>query len=490
MQTFTSSYVATCEEFNFKHIVVVAPVSVQTKWKYVQETHDIPIEFNLSYHSIRSSKGRQPSHGLLARRDYTTPMEVRRGFLSQTIEIDKVEFSCTTLFDEMIERGTLLIFDEIQNIKNITAQFSACQALIKRVVLDKGQKSKILCLSGSPIDKQEHAVALFRSLYVMRSDALASYNPGTTLTTPKGIAEISSFCRSLDEEKTDAVVKSWRASHDNRYSAYRLFQDVFKPHLSSHMPAPPNEMRADIRNGFYEIRDPKDKSMLDSGIEALQQAVGYDRSNDTVNFAHSSGAASMCQMTQALQFIESSKLSTLMRLAEDALSLDPNHKVVICVNYLDSIKTLVTLLSSHRPLVLNGSVPMINRARILKTFQDATSADRLLIGNLSVCSTGIDLDDKRGDKRRFAFVNPNYSSITLYQLGYRFLRIDSKSSPVIRIVYGKHNPEVKILNALARKGSVMKETTPDQVEQGVLFPGDYPTWSEDTCDGAEKDESV
>ena len=40
-------------------------------------------------------------------------------------------------------------------------------------------------------------------------------------------------------------------------------------------------------------------------------------------------------------------------------------------------------------------------------------------------------------------------------------------------MYAKHCCELNILDALARKSAVMKETTPEQVHAGVLFPCDY-----------------
>ena len=39
--------------------------------------------------------------------------------------------------------------------------------------------------------------------------------------------------------------------------------------------------------------------------------------------------------------------------------------------------------------------------------------------------------------------------------------------------------ELPVLNALARKGGVMRETTPEQAEAGVVFQGEFPAWEED-----------
>lgn len=76
----------------------------------------------------------------------------------------------------MVQEGTLLIIDEIQNIKNVSSQFLACQKLIQEIVeafSTADNKSRVLLLSGSPIDRQEHALHLFRSLHIMTEDRIA-----------------------------------------------------------------------------------------------------------------------------------------------------------------------------------------------------------------------------------------------------------------------------------------------------------------------------
>jgi hypothetical protein len=93
-------------------------------------------------------------------------------------------------------------------------------------------------------------------------------------------------------------------------------------------------------------------------------------------------------------------------------------------------------------------------------------------------STGIDLDDKDGKFPRIAFVSPNYSSINLYQLGFRFLRADTKSATELYFVYVAHAHESKILKVLSAKSKVMKETTPEQVDNGVIFPNDHTSFYE------------
>ena len=151
--------------------------------------------------------------------------------------------------------------------------------------------------------------------------------------------------------------------------------------------------------------------------------------------------------------------------------------MVICINYTETLNDVAEGLSDFNPLILNGKVSHKRKAEIRDEFQ-GDNESRLLIANLKVCSTGIDLDDKFGHRPRFCLISPNYSTIDLYQLCYRFLRMNTKSAPTIHMVYGRHSCELPVLKALASKSKVMKETTDGQTEAGVVFPCDFPFFDE------------
>lgn len=475
-KTFTASYIAMMPEYDFKHVVVIAPVSVQTKWKQMEKEYGVPVEVNLSFCGLRSVKLRQPKSGLLRRRDYTTSMV--NHYTRQAVEIDKVEFFPTQRYSEMVEEGTLLVIDEIQNLKNVSAQFSACQALIKTVVESPNRKSKVLLLSGSPIDKHEQVVTLYRTLNIMRQDALSMHNIGNRQIEWRGMQDIMEYARAIDRSTTHRIVSRPGFNFDMRRGCYDLFQQVIKPAISSSMSAPHLTHVIDKRNAFYDIQQPADIKLLQTGIGSLESACSFNREDGSVNFANTGGAGAMSAVTRALLQIETAKIQTIARVARAELEGDQSTKVIICVNYTATVGDLKELLKDFNPVILSGAVGLKDRSKVLERFQRPTAEHRVLIGNLGVCSTGIDLDDKHGCFPRFLLVNPNYSSIGLYQLSHRILRLDTKSSSTFHVVYGKQAHELRILSALSRKGTVMKETTPDQVDAGVIFPGDYPRFEE------------
>ena len=73
-KTYASSYIALRDATQYKHIIVIAPVSVKVKWLQMTKEYKLPMAAALSYSEVRGVKNKQPKHGLLNRRDYTVQM--------------------------------------------------------------------------------------------------------------------------------------------------------------------------------------------------------------------------------------------------------------------------------------------------------------------------------------------------------------------------------------------------------------------------------
>ena len=243
------------------------------------------------------------------------------------------------------------------------------------------------------------------------------------------------------------------------------------------MNPPPQTTNIYKRNAFYTLGVEHEVELLMKGVELLRKTTHFNQTTNTVDFGNS-GMESLQGIIRALTMIETSKISLFVRIAQSALDENPNQKVVICVNYTDTIHDLMDLLIQYNPLRMDGSLSSSQRGVVIDLFQQHNNEHRLLIGNLSVCSTGIDLDDQHGDFPRLCIVSPNYSTITLYQLSHRFQRANTKSDSTIHFVFCKESAELPILNALAKKSNVMKEVTEEQVEYGIVFPGDYEIWED------------
>jgi hypothetical protein len=487
-KTYTSSFIS--KDLNFNNVIVICPANMVTNWQSMKDRYGIKIKYIESFKSISSIKCSQPKHGLLERYDYNVTINSKI--------VNKVKFKPTEKLKQMVNEGTLLIIDEIQNIKNINASFHSCEEIVKCITagIEYGSnigdmnKSRVIFLSGSPIDKLEQVIHLFRYSNIMKSDDLSVFIPYSGINEWRGFKDIMDLAYRIDRNFDRKLVLETNNGRQlyipslNTGTAtlfknlsYEIFQKIFKPNMSCSMNyrmTGDSNIKIINYNALYEIRDTDDAELLSSSVHKLMTITGFNRDEGTI---HMDGLNTFKKIITSLISIETAKISTMVRIAEKYLTENLMGKMVICVSYTETINDLELLLKKYNPLILNGSVSMKKRKQIRDVFQ-GDNDNRLLISNLKVCSTGIDLDDKFGNRPRFCLVNPNYSTIDLYQLCYRFLRLDTKSSPTIHILYGRHACELSILKALSMKGSVMKDTINDQVDTGIVFPCDFPFYDE------------
>jgi hypothetical protein len=537
-KTYTTSYIFNeLKDKQFKHLISIAPVSVKSKWKNMESEHGICLNRSISFCELRSVKFKQHKHGLLYRKDYMAKVEQDDGTIH---EIEKCDFTCTPEYLKLVEEGVMLVIDEIQNIKNISNQLEACKELIRPIVtafektvhiqqdirskinviknnllenqsinsdkpdvqdteyqsrLDELEKllsslqdirntckSRILLLSGSPMDKEVQVVHFFKTLNIMKHDKLAVYNPQKWDMMWRGMEEIEDYHRiNFNASDVLAVRNSYGGTKPNHKLlhnyCYKLFNSVFKKYASSAMI--PESVKTSIfkRNAFYTLGVDHEIELLVKGVTLLSNATRFNISNNTVDFNHD-GLEALRGIQRALLMIETAKIGLFYRIADSMLNENPNTKIVICVNYTATVEDLMDLLSDWSPLRMDGSLSAKQRGEVIKKFQSPNNDFRVLIGNVYVLSTGIDLDDQHGNYPRLCLVSPNYSTITLYQLSHRFQRAATKSDATIHFTFCKEATELAILNALAKKSNIMKEITDTQVKSGVVFPGDYDIWEE------------
>ena len=138
----------------------------------MQELYRIKISLIVTYESLRSRKHDQPRHGLLTRIDELDTehkKDEQSNHSGTNSGTNRVQFAATPLFLQMCDEGLLLVFDEIQKIKNNSAQQKACQALVEPMQQRREEQVQQLqqrcqqpvqsylgMLSGTPFDKEEH----------------------------------------------------------------------------------------------------------------------------------------------------------------------------------------------------------------------------------------------------------------------------------------------------------------------------------------------
>jgi len=167
------------------------------------------------------------------------------------------------------------------------------------------------------------------------------------------------------------------------------------------------------------------------------------------------------------------------------LMSDPNCKVIVGVHYLDTLNVLKDSLKDFSPIILQGSVKGKDartgedkRSCLVREFQ-TNPKKRLIIAIVKVISVSISLHDTVGDAPRIMYLSPSYELLQMYQATGRILRDgdSTKSDATIRFVYLQGGElETAIMNALARKSIVLKDTLIRSDD--IRLPGDYETYVE------------
>lgn len=425
----------------------------------------------------------------------------------------------------MATEGCILILDEFQHVKNPSSQQKAAAAII--ACLNRFPETcKTLLLSGSPIDKATQIITLYRTLGIADKGELYAKNRylNRILWRRGAFYEVFQYHAKLDASATIQVVndyydeegrlpydfvdamlrdiqraqegddRAWFEANENDATVstmptelfhqllYRLFLAVTKTHHVSYCNDPKESgdgahIELKRYNAYYTIGG-NDAKRLRAAINNLSDIVSFDAENNTVSFTNEGGeggsAGVLGKISQALMEIEGAKINRIIMAIKRYHEIHPAHKICICVNYKRSITRLVAAFKEDKPLVIHGGSSLDQRAHAIRSFAEASmKSPYLLIGNTQVLCTGIDLDDKVGNRPRFCIVSPNYSGITLYQLSHRFHRQDSKSDAVVHMMYSRGKTyEVRILDALSRKGSIMKGITQEQ-HNVLKYPCDY-----------------
>jgi len=472
-KTYSSAYIY---QQGFTEGLVICPASIHGKWEKMISDFNLTGLKVVTYADIRGVKY-QP----WACKPYLIREETRK------TNSDNItcSFMCSPWLQNKINNEKfLLIIDEIQNIKNDTAQTRACSAILSYLYQSRSvtkpfpgmSRSKALLLSGSPIDKNSQIVQFFKTIGVMTEDSLTRFDIGnysrnhTHENIETGLAEIKTYCLNYTNRLPE------NNTHPETF-CYELFLQVIKPYLSSEMIMTTSNYQIYKYNGFYNLNHLPCLDLLRKGLSILRNAM-QDLENGNQRRLNI-----LPIIQKGLLLLETAKIPLFVRCILSFLS-DSNTKIVVGVNFTQTLVDIQHYLENLGIvcLVLDGKVLKKKRTEILEKFQRPSTEFRVLLGNIKVISCGIDLDDKHGTFPRICLVSPNYNTIDLYQLSHRFLRsFDTKSNTNLYLLFVKDYGEKKILDALQKKGSIMKAITIEQsLMSQVVFPCDFTTYTEET----------
>jgi hypothetical protein len=206
-----------------------------------------------------------------------------------------------------------------------------------------------------------------------------------------------------------------------------------------------------------------------------------------------------------LTAIETLKREVFVKYAIKKITEHPYSKVVIAVNFLETVDWVTAQLRAHPLLkdcvrVLTGKITSKKvRDTIVTDFQANTGTVRVIVAITRVIAIGLSLDDQYGEgegpgtaRRRFVFVSPSFFAIDQHQFIRRFYRADTKSSPFIRFIYGKPykntredkasvilsqrvGSSARVISALASRAIVIRSTTPANAVDSIMYSDEIPS---------------
>lgn len=369
------------------------------------------------------------------------------------------------LCDSWAERcasGVLLVLDEVHFLKNKNLRHHLSVQMVREMFSCPGLPSKLLCLSGTPFDKPEHAPHLARVLGLYTVDPLAQMNPYTQELELRGLRQVLDFCQRLNPHFNPTIPTFNYGDDFSTTLLNKCLLEQIKPKLFFAMPPPwkregaaavPPVFTADLTYDG-EIDDPS-RHMINAAMNTIQIAHSMFARRHNIPQA-------MQMLTSGLKQLETGKIPCFLATAERLLEQQPNTKVIVMCSYLDPINALAARLAGYRPLVVQGSVPFGKRADIIREFQEPNCNRRLLIANMNLLANGVDLDDQHGDFPRQMIISPSYNLTTLRQVAQRVDRTHTKSGASVYYLYYKGWSESKLMASLKDKTGMLSQSTSNE----------------------------
>jgi hypothetical protein len=438
-------------DLEFDFLVVIAPPTLHADWIKTTKKYGVSIKYLLSYRKLAGTKKNGCGNELLDRSgDSYTP----------TI----------TLLD-LLENKVLVVFDEIQFMKNgSTANMKSGHALVSSIV-NMRSNSRVMLLSGLPIDKEQHSASLLKLLGLTTKTDLYDYDNSKRIYTPTGLKDIEKYCSEIDKIETDKIISRIPLNKDTTGKiCYTLLERVIVKRLFHQMIPPIKKIIPDVKNGFYKM-DEESIKKIKEGLCLLREVCPmYGKGCITMR-----KDSAMGKLVDGFVLLESGKINTLVKLTRECLNENKNAKVIIFIWYTDTIGHHLTLrekLIEYDPVIITGRTKMPDRDKYISRFQEPNCESRLLICSAKVGGTGLSFDDRDGNYPRTVFVIPSYNFIECYQCSGRVFRLPTtKSTPTVRYVYSSDGgDEVTILSNLANKSETAKGVLKDK---NMKLPGEY-----------------
>lgn len=376
---------------------------------------------------------------------------------------DSSKFKVTKKLRRLVDRGVMIVFDEIQFAGQInSARYNAVLSIINylRKIQMKGKpcKSRCLIVSGTHFDH----VDANKAIGICHLLSITTPSTSTTTNSTKNKKEI------YDEETIQKLVNECvtiNPNHDlfsdcssitmTKANLVCLFKEVVMPHYIPTSESPRVECVRHVSNMMISVKNSEMPFIL-QGYKELVLSTQYDCNNRTVVLSgKTEGGMIRKHITQARTTFELSMVDPLVRVVRNSLSSNQYHKFCLLVSTPEAAKELFCRLSDLNPLLVTTKVSVQERQRRIDLFQkndiqeDVRNQHPIFVGTIGTVGIGSSLDDNDGGRPRQVFLMP---APNLQQAEWRTCRASTKSDTWIHTVFPRQLPQLlPLFDAMIKK---------------------------------------
>lgn len=454
-------------------IFLVSPANLIPMWKNFCNEMENPMAFCTSYESLYQDSINNPKSKFL--------------ITKYDSEKKKYKFEATKLFDDLINSGVLIVFEEASRIKNeFSVQRNACVALVKRLFYffnkngAENFRSRVLLLSGTPGTEIKHIKTTMKTVCLLGEGRIFEFKKN--YINYGSIRPLYNICYSIDPEKTKEIINHINEdkSKDNITKIIvSLFVKILKKHVSGNISPPDlSHINIDIKNKFYNLSDFDLQQMEKSMYKYIKKIINIDEEFDLSDFDIDSVDIRPNKGNAINNRIKCDKMKVPIVVREVKRILGKkkhkNTNIFIACEYVNGVlDVLVEELKEFNPFVLKGNVPMEEREIIKNKFNEDNNECRLLIAS-NVITYGHSFHPVHPNRPLYMFIFPTFSAEKEIQRIYRGVRQGIKSNCKIRFVYVANlEIELQLISSLIRQTSSIKKYLDESNIEGALFPDTF-----------------
>ena len=501
-------------------MLVVGLPGMRVKYTEHAARQGVPMLGYVTWNSLAGTKRHACNHPWLKRVEtpetYLVPAKGEEPAHEKTRIILSFE-PTAELHSVLATKKVMVVLDEVHKVKNPGPRIKAVARLAHTLKPPAGSPHRhgILFASGSLSDKAEQFENFLRILGFLPPDTAeplwaskaTDYGLRPVLTD-RVHAMCHERCAAYDPLQAERIrvrflgmhtegLKSARTgkamstSERFRMYLYTLWLEILKPRFSSQMKYVANRAWTKVvRNRFYAFQLESELERYNKAVAALTAAQAMLAQEGQAR-KHAFGA-----LGAVMPEVEYSKAWLFVRAIVDQLHSDPKSKVMVAVNYIQTVDLLCTALEQYKPMRMTGDkknrMSTHDRHQVSVKFkahdydEKGELQNRLIIGTMPILAEGGDYDDETGEHEVVLFGSPSYNAQPMQQFAGRSSRHKTKGRTRVYWVWGRstmgefkeHDTddflERKVILSLMKKAGVMKDCADEQVAAGELFFADLP----------------